>query len=57
MIITRPLTQAQMEVVANRDKPSEQAQLQAMKDFIDYAAVRIKDLEDKLNDSLPTLQS
>ncbi|MBR2775202.1 MAG: hypothetical protein IKD73_09485 [Selenomonadaceae bacterium] len=57
MIIKRPMTEAQKEVVANRDKPSDKEQLQAMKDFIEYAALKLLELEDKQNDSLPAVQS
>ena len=57
MIIKRPMTEAQKEVVANRDKPSDKEQLQAMKDFIEYAGLKLLELEDKQNDSLPAVQS
>ncbi|MBQ3444249.1 MAG: hypothetical protein IJG33_13500 [Selenomonadaceae bacterium] len=57
MIIKRPMTEAQKEAVQSRDLPSDAAQLQAMKDFIDYAAIKLKDLEDKVNGNLPAVQS
>lgn len=56
MIIKKPMTDAQLKAVANRDKPSEAAQLQAMKDFIDYAAIKLAELEDKQNGSLSALR-
>lgn len=57
MIIKKPMTDAQVKAVANRSLPSEEAQLQAMKDFIDYAAIKLAELEEKQNASLPSLQS
>lgn len=57
MIIKKPMTDAQLKTVANRSLPSEAAQLQAMKDFIDYAAIKLAELEEKQNAILPSLQS
>lgn len=57
MIIKRPMTATQKEAVANKDKPSDKEQLQAMKDFIEYAGLKLLELEDKQNDSLPAVQS
>lgn len=56
MIIKKPMTDAQLKAVANRDKPSEAAQLQAMKDFIDYAAIKLAELEEKQNGNISALR-
>lgn len=57
MLIKRPLTEAQKKILANRTKPSEEAQLQAMKAFVDYAALKLGELEDKVNANLSPIQS
>jgi len=57
MIITRPLTDEQKRILANKDKPSEEAQLQAMKDLAEYLFWKTIELEEKANANLSPIQS
>ena len=47
MLITRPLSENQKKALENRDKPSENDQLKAIEDFINYAGLKLLELEEK----------
>lgn len=57
MIITRPLTDEQKRILANKDKPSEADQFQAMKDLAEYLFWKTIELEEKANANLSPIQS
>lgn len=56
MVIKRPITPEQKDALAHRDLPSEADQLQAIKDAIDFFAIKIGELEDRQHANLSALQ-
>ncbi|MBD3878235.1 MAG: hypothetical protein SR1Q5_00915 [Quinella sp. 1Q5] len=53
IIIKRPLTPEQLQ---NLNQPSAQAKLQAIEDFINYAGLKLLELEAKQDDALSPIR-
>lgn len=56
MLIKRPLTDEQRQAVKDKDLPSQADRLQALSDFVNYAGLKLLELEEK-NGNVSTVQS
>ena len=56
MLIKRPLTDEQRQAVKDKDLPSQADRLQALSDFVNYARLKLLELEEK-NGNVSTVQS
>lgn len=57
MVIRRPLTDEQKKYLANKSKPSQEAINAANEKLMNYITLKLLELEDKANGTIPALQS